>query len=242
MDKKSTFDFSHVPEAPADDKIFSLIKKFANDKDPKKVDLGVGVYRTNEAKPYNFKCVKEAEKRIINDESLNYEYQQLDGNQSFLTGARGVLFGFDHPMVTDERVVSCQTLSGGGALRLVGEFLHDFKPAAVYMSTPTWGYHPALLNKLNIEGRQYRYFKEDTKGLDFEGMIEDLKNAVPGSIVLLHTCAHNPTGVDPTFEQWKQIAQVCKDQHLFPWFDTAYQGFVTGDMNADGAGLRYFVD
>jgi len=73
-------------------------------------------------------------------------------------------------------------------------------------------------------------------------MIADLKKAVPGSVVMLHTCAHNPTGVDPTFDQWKQIAQVCRDQHLYPWFDTAYQGFVTGDMDKDGAGLRYFVD
>jgi len=73
-------------------------------------------------------------------------------------------------------------------------------------------------------------------------MIEDLKNAQPGSIVLLHTCAHNPTGVDPTFEQWKQIAEVCRDQHLYPWFDTAYQGFVSGNLDKDGAGIRYFVD
>lgn len=113
------------------------------------------------------------------------------------------MFGFDHPMVNDDRVVSCQSLSGGGALRLVGEFLHDFKPAAVYMSTPTWGNHPSILQKVGIEGRYYRYFKKETNGLDFEGMIEDLKKAVPGSVVMLHTCAHNPTGVDPTFDQWK---------------------------------------
>ena len=85
------------------------------------------------------------------DETLNYEYQQQDGDQSFLKGARGVLFGFDHPMVNDEKVVSCQSLSGGGALRIVGEFLKEFKPAAIYMSSPTWGNHPAIMSKVGIE-------------------------------------------------------------------------------------------
>lgn len=92
-----------------------------------------------------------------------------------------------------------------------------------------------------MDVRKYRYFDKKTKGLDFNGMIEDLKNATPGSCVLLHTCAHNPTGVDPTLQQWKQIAEVCKENKLYPFFDTAYQGFVTGDLDKDGEGLRYFV-
>ena len=90
--------------------------------------------------------------------------------------------------------------------------------------------------------RPYRYFHKKTKGLDFDGMIDDLKNATPGSVVLLHTCAHNPTGVDPTMDQWKVIAQVCKQLNLYPFFDTAYQGFVTGDLDKDGQGLRYFLN
>lgn len=89
--------------------------------------------------------------------------------------------------------------------------------------------------------REYRYFDNKTKGLDFKGMIEDLKNATPGSVVLLHTCAHNPTGVDPTLDQWKEIAKVCKENKLYPFFDTAYQGFVSGDLDKDGVGLRYFM-
>mmetsp|Transcript_2149 Transcript_2149/g.3217 ORF Transcript_2149/g.3217 Transcript_2149/m.3217 type:complete len:169 (+) Transcript_2149:457-963(+) len=90
--------------------------------------------------------------------------------------------------------------------------------------------------------RQYRYFCKETKGLDFEGMIEDLSKATPGSCVLLHTCAHNPTGVDPSLDQWKEIAKVCKENRLFPYFDTAYQGFVSGNPDEDGVGLRYFLD
>lgn len=90
--------------------------------------------------------------------------------------------------------------------------------------------------------RPYRYFDKKTKGLDFDGMIADLKAATPGSTVLLHTCAHNPTGVDPTMEQWKIIADVCEENMLYPFFDTAYQGFVTGNLDKDGAGLRYFIN
>lgn len=93
-----------------------------------------------------------------------------------------------------------------------------------------------------MDVRKYRYFDKETKGLDFDGLIEDLKNATPGSCVLLHTCAHNPTGVDPTLDQWKKIAEVCKEKDLYPFFDTAYQGFVSGDLNKDGEGLRYFLD
>jgi len=117
-----------------------------------------------------------------------------------------------------------------------------YRPAPLYLSDPTWGNHNQIFAKIGMDVRKYRYFDKKTKGLDFAGMIEDLKNATPGSCVLLHTCAHNPTGVDPTMQQWKQIAQVCKEKSLYPFFDTAYQGFVTGDLDKDGQGLRYFLD
>jgi aspartate/tyrosine/aromatic aminotransferase len=139
-----------------------------------------------------------------------------------LKGARGVLFGWDHKMVTSDCVVSAQSLSGGGALRLLCEFLQDHRKAPLYYSNPTWGNHPALFEKCGIEARKYRYYNETSRGLDFEGMIEDLRNADEGSCILLHTCAHNPTGVDPTFEQWVEIAKICKERKLYPFFDTAY--------------------
>ena len=110
------------------------------------------------------------------------------------------------------------------------------------MSNPTWGKHNAIFKECGLETRQYRYFNKETLGLDFEGLCEDLKAAPEGAHVLLHTCAHNPTGVDPTMDQWKEIAKICKEQKLKPFFDTAYQGFVTGSLDKDGASLRYFVD
>lgn len=127
-------------------------------------------------------------------------------------------------------------------MRVIADFLVKFRPSPIYVSNPTWGNHNQVFTTAGLQVRQYRYFDKKTKGLDFNGMIEDLENATPGSVVLLHTCAHNPTGVDPSLDQWKRIAEVCRARSLYPFFDTAYQGFVSGDLDKDGVGLRYFLN
>lgn len=231
----------HVKQAPADP-ILSLSVGYKNDKFPQKVNLGIGAYRSEDGKPYVFPVVRKAEQMVVNNTKLDKEYAPIDGNQDFNKGARGALFGWDHPDVTSGRVASSQTLSGTGALRVVSDFLAQHRPAPIYLSNPTWGNHNQVFAASGLDVRSYRYFHKQTKGLDFEGMLEDLRNATPGSTVLLHTCAHNPTGVDPTLEQWKQIAAVCDENRLYPFFDTAYQGFVTGDLDKDGVGLRYFLN
>lgn len=152
------------------------------------------------------------------------------------------MFGWDSPLVTDTRVTTAQSLSGTGALRVLAEFLYKFRPSTVYVSNPTWANHYQVFGSAGLQCRPYRYYNTETKGLDFEGLIEDLNNATPGSVVVLHTCAHNPTGCDPSLEQWKQIADVCKSNKLYPLFDTAYQGFVSGDLQKDAEGLKYFID
>lgn len=113
-----------------------------------------------------------------------------------------MIFGWDSPLVGGETVATVQTLSGTGALRVIGEFLAKYKPSALYMSNPTWGNHNQVFASAGLSIRQYRYFDKATKGLDINGMLADLDAATPGSCVLLHTCAHNPTGVDPTEAQW----------------------------------------
>lgn len=204
--------------------------------------MSVGAYRSDEGKPYIFPVVKKAEQMIVADPSLDKEYAPIEGLPDFNKGARGVVFGFDHPLVNDPRVVSAQTLSGTGALTIIANFLAKFRPSPIYVSNPTWGNHHQIFGTAGLQVRQYRYYKKETKGFDLAGMLEDLSNATPGSIVVLHTCAHNPTGVDPSLEQWKQIAEVCRSNKLFPFFDTAYQGFVSGNLDKDGMGLRYFID
>jgi aspartate/tyrosine/aromatic aminotransferase len=133
-------------------------------------------------------------------------------------------------------------LSGTGALWILASFLAKHRNAAFYLSNPTWGNHNTIFAAAGLDVRQYKYYDAKTKGLDINGMLADLKAATPGSIVLLHPCAHNPTGVDPTLDQWKQIAQVCKENQLYPFFDAAYQGFVTGDLAKDGEAMKYFLD
>ncbi len=234
--------FAKVAMAPPD-AILGLTTAFAADKNPKKCNLGVGAYRDDNGKPYVFPVVRKAEASIIADQSLDKEYAPIDGLADFNKGARGSMFGWNHPDVTSGRVVTAQTLSGTGALRVVSEFLKAFRPGhPLYISKPTWGNHQAIFKAVGLEVKEYRYFKPATKGLDIEGMVADLAAAPVGSTVLLHTCAHNPTGVDPSKEEWKQIFEVCKKNKLYPFFDTAYQGFTSGSLDDDAWGLRYFVD
>ena len=132
--------FKHVPMAPADP-ILGLTAGFKADKNPKKVNLGVGAYRDNNGKPYVFPIVRKVEAAIVADTTLDKEYLPIDGLQDFNKGARGVLFGWDSPLVSDPRVATIQTLSGTGALRVIADFLAKFKPGALYVSSPTWGNH-----------------------------------------------------------------------------------------------------
>jgi aspartate/tyrosine/aromatic aminotransferase len=233
--------FAHVPMAPADP-ILSLTTGFKADKNPKKVNLGVGAYRDNDGKPFVFPVVRKVEAEIVANKSLDKEYLPIDGLADFTKGAKGVTFGWNSPLVTDPRVISLQTLSGTGALRVIGETLVKFRPGPIYVSAPTWGNHKQVFTAAGLQIRDYRYFDKKTKGLDIRGMIEDLQNATPGSTVLLHTCAHNPTGVDPTPAEWAQIADVCQRNNLYPFFDTAYQGFTSGDLDKDAYGLRLFIE
>lgn len=232
--------FKHVQLKPPD-AILNLTTGFKADKDPRKVNLGVGAYRDNDGKPYVFPIVRKVEAEIVANKTLNKEYLPIEGDVDFDKGALGVILGFDHPDITSGRIASLQSLSGTGALRIISDFLKEFKPAAIYVSNPTWGNHGQVFEAAGLTVRQYRYFDPKTKGLNFKGMIEDLENAASGSTVLLHTCAHNPTGVDPTEEQWRAIADVCKRNNLYPFFDTAYQGFTSGSLDKDAYGLRYFI-
>ena len=141
------------------------------------------------------------------------------------------------------RIAASQALSGTGALCLAGHFLSKFKPGApIYMPDPTWGNHHNIFRETGVEGKMYRYLDRANQSLDYSGMCEDLKSAPRGSAVLLHACAHNPTGVDLNQEQWKELSGVFKERDLIPVFDTAYQGFATGDAEADAFSVRHFAE
>ncbi|CAN1215112.1 Aspartate aminotransferase, cytoplasmic, partial [Linum perenne] len=146
------------------------------------------------------------------------------------------------PAIKDNRVTTVQCLSGTGSLRVGGEFLaRHYHEHTIYIPTPTWGNHPKIFTLAGLSVKTYRYYDPTTKGLDFQGLLEDLGAASSGAVVLLHACAHNPTGVDPTLEQWEQIRQLIRSKQLLPFFDSAYQGFASGSLDADAQSVRMFV-
>lgn len=186
--------------------------------------------------------MREAEKDII-ESRLDKEYAGITGVPAFTKAAALLAYGADSTVIKDDRVTITQSISGTGALRIGGEFLARYYPHAkkIYLPTPSWANHSAVFKDSGLEVAKYRYYDKDTIGLDFEGLVADLKAAPESSIVLLHACAHNPTGIDPTEDQWKQISEVVKEKKHYPFFDMAYQGFASGDTKRDAFALRHFV-
>lgn len=235
-------DWSHVPAAPLDP-ILGMSQRFQADEDPRKVNVSIGAYRTDEGKPLVLQCVKKAEARLLEDSSLNKEYLPQRGDVSYAQLCQKMLFGEDSALIAEGKVATVQTLSGTGALRLGAEFVKRYSPGtAVYISTPTWGTHNSIMDQAGVPYKPYRYWNAEGRNLDLDGMLADLQEAPEGSIVMLHAAAHNPTGVDPTKAQWDQIMEVCAARKHICWFDSAYQGFATGDLETDAYAQRKFAD
>jgi len=242
VDSKTNADswFTHVKPAPLDPILGTNIL-FNKDTDARKINLGIGAYRTDDGKPLVLNCVKKAEKFLLMDPTRNLEYLPQNGLAKFVELSRALLFGAKNPAIP--RIASVQSLSGTGSLRLGMAFINAFLPkSTVYYSSPTWGTHQSILAHARVPAKAYRYWDEKGRKLDINGMLEDISAAPSGSIILLHACAHNPTGVDPTEAQWKQIAEVMKEKHLLPYFDSAYQGFASGDLERDAWAIRYFIE
>lgn len=182
-------------------------------------------------------------RRLLNDShSWNHEYLPIQGFEPFLSAARDLILGpYD---ASRSHVVSVQTISGTGANHLAAAFLAEhLVPRQVFISDPTWSNHHLIWETAapKVVQRQYPYYKSSTRSLDFGGMLSTLEaSAENGDVVILHACAHNPTGIDPTREQWKTLAEIFKRKKLFALFDSAYQGFATGDVDADAWAIRHF--
>ncbi|KAL8149229.1 hypothetical protein AgCh_006295 [Apium graveolens] len=233
--------FANVLRAP-EDPILGVTVAYSKDQSPNKLNLGVGAYRTEEGKPLVLNVVKRAELMLVDDQSRVKEYLPIVGLADFNKLSAKLIFGADSPAIQENRVATVQCLSGTGSLRVGGEFLaRHYHERTVYIPQPTWGNHPKIFTLAGLSVKTYRYYNPETRGLDFEGMLEDLGSAPSGAIVLLHACAHNPTGVDPTIEQWEQIRQLMRSKSLLPFFDSAYQGFASGSLDADAQSVRIFV-
>eukprot|EP01114_Cavostelium_apophysatum_P011884 TRINITY_DN2643_c0_g1_i1.p1 TRINITY_DN2643_c0_g1~~TRINITY_DN2643_c0_g1_i1.p1 ORF type:complete len:434 (+),score=91.51 TRINITY_DN2643_c0_g1_i1:83-1303(+) len=234
--------FTQVTEAPPD-AIFGLNVAFKADPAPDKLNIVVGAYRTEEGKPLVLDSVKKAEEIILHSKDINKEYLAIDGLAEFNKAAAQLLFGDQIYKSLGSRIATMQTLSGTGSLRVAGEFIKRFMPnSTVYLSDPTWPNHKNIFPAAGVQWKPYRYYDSKANKLDYDGFIADIKAAPEGSVILLHACAHNPTGLDPTEAQWNGIADVIKDKRHVTLIDCAYQGFASGDLYRDAAAIRLFIE
>ncbi|KZT44045.1 PLP-dependent transferase [Sistotremastrum suecicum HHB10207 ss-3] len=235
--------WNQVPLAPPDS-IFKLTAAFKADTYPQKINLGVGAYRDNDSKPWILPVVKKATEILLHDPALDHEYLPITGLPDFTSAAAKLILGPDSNALKTNRVTSVQTISGTGANHLGALFLSRFYgwngEKRIYLSDPTWANHHAIFKNVGIDPVSYPYYDPKTVGLDFNGFISALQSAPTRSVFLLHACAHNPTGVDPTTEQWDKIAEAILEKGHYAFFDCAYQGFASGDLDRDASAVRYF--
>ncbi len=222
------------------DPILGVTDAFIADTNPAKVNLGVGVYFDENGKLPLLACVKQAE-RELTDKGAPRGYLPIDGLAAYDKAVQGLLFGVDSETVKSGRAVTVQALGGTGGLKVGADFLRRFAPnAQVWISSPSWENHRALFEGAGFTVNNYAYYDPATQGLDFAGMLAALEKIPAGGIVVLHACCHNPTGADPTADQWTRIIEVVRARGLVPFLDIAYQGF--GDsIDADGAVVRNFA-
>jgi aromatic-amino-acid transaminase len=232
--------FSSVQLAPKDP-IFGLTEAYVADQNPEKVNLGVGVYYTDEGKVPLLKAVIEAEKEIVAKQSPR-SYIAIEGPSPYNMGVQKLLFGEDSPLIKDGRVVTAECLGGTGALRVGGDFVRRIEPnVPAAISNPSWENHRGVFEAAGYEVLEYNYFDSKTRGVDFAAMVKSLESFPKRTLVVLHVCCHNPTGADLTKEQWLKVIEICRERDLIPFLDMAYQGFAQG-IAEDGLAARLFAE
>jgi len=231
--------FDSVTLAPRDP-ILGLTEQYNADTRPHKVNLGVGVYFDEAGRIPLLQAVRQAEDALV-QAGAPRGYLPIDGIPGYNKGAQTLLLGTDSPLLSSGRVLTAQALGGTGALRIGADFLKQLLPdAKVLISDPSWENHRALFTRAGFTVETYPYYDAATHGLDFEGFLAALQAAPARTVVVLHACCHNPTGVDPTPAQWQRIAEVIQAHQLVPFLDIAYQGFGAG-LEEDAAVVRLFA-
>ena len=232
--------FSSVQLAPKDP-IFGLTEAYTADQRPGKVNLGVGVYYTDEGKVPLLRAVLEAEKEVVAKEAPR-AYIPIEGPNPYNSAVQNLLFGKDSALIQAGRVVTAECLGGTGALRVGGDFVKRLEPnSPAAISSPSWENHRGIFEAAGYTVLDYTYFDPKTRGVDFDGMVKSLESFPVKTLVILHACCHNPTGADLTKDQWKTIISICQQKQLIPFLDIAYQGFADG-IEEDGAAVRMFAD
>ncbi len=227
--------FENVEIAPTDP-IFGLSLAFKEDVRADKVNLGAGVYKTADLKPLILASVKKAEERLLLEETSK-EYLPIDGDKTFVDLSKKFLFG----PLADESIYGAQSVGGTGALFVGGAFLQGLSSGRIFLSDPTWDNHQRIFSRAGFKLETYPYYDAKNHGFDFEGMCAAINQMEPKDVILLHGCCHNPTGFDPTMEQWKEICALVKKRNIFPFFDAAYIGFKE-EPERDSAPIRLFIN
>ncbi len=232
--------FASVEMTPGDP-ILGLTEAFVADKRPGKVNLGVGIYYDESGRIPVLRAVKEVEQKLAAD-SLPRGYLPIDGLPAYTQATQKLVFGPESPLLAAGRVATSQTIGGSGALRVGADLLKKALPnAKIAISSPSWENHRVVFTAAGFDVVEYAYYDAATHGLNFAGMLADLNKLEPGTVVLLHACCHNPTGVDLTVDQWKQVVALVKDRNLLPFVDMAYQGFDKG-IDEDAAAVRLLAE
>lgn len=224
----------------ANDPIEGMFARLAADKFAGKIDLGIGVYRDQSGKVPVMQAVRQAEK-IMLDKRLPKSYMTPFGNLAYCRDIERLVFGADHPVLAERRIVSAQTPGAGCALRLGAEIVHDLSPESrVWASTPVWFHQLEFFTKAGLDILPYRYYDRENSAPQFDAMLEDLAGMRAGDVLLLHGCCHNPTGHDLSLEQWQAVTDVVLGTDAIPFVDIAYQGFGRG-IEQDVAGTQLML-
>jgi aspartate/tyrosine/aromatic aminotransferase len=230
--------FSHIDEAPVDP-IFGLNAAFLADTRPNKVNLGIGVYRGADQRPAVPEVIRRAEARLV-EESLPKSYLPIDGDPEFVKLVAQLVFGGQSLHL--DRIYGAQAVGGTSALRLAGDFLkQQLDIRSVYLSDPTWSNHFGIFTAAGLKTESYPYYDRASKRLIFDQFLSAVGAMPEKSAIVLHACCHNPTGLDPSLDQWGELAELLDKRQIVPVFDLAYQGFGEG-LDEDAAAIRLFAD
>ena len=222
------------------DPILGVTETYNADTNPRKVNLGVGVYYDDQGKVPVLECVRRVEQQLA-EQPLARNYLPIDGMPAYDRAVQNLVFGPDSPAVRDQRIVTVQTLGGTGGLKVGADLLRRLAPrSGVWISDPSWENHQALFEYAGYQVQAYPYYDAATHGVRFDAMVDALKKLPAGAIAVLHACCHNPTGVDLSPGQWDQVIEVVNARGIVPFLDIAYQGFAEG-LDADAAAVRRFA-
>jgi aspartate/tyrosine/aromatic aminotransferase len=228
--------FEGIQPAPRD-AILGLTEAFREDSNPQKINLSVGVYQDASGKTPLLESVRRAGQRVIERQTTK-SYLPIPGSPAYAAAVQRLMFGADHEVVRSGRAATSHTPGGTGALRVAADLIHQqFPQATVWLPHPTWPNHPQVFSAAGVPTKNYPYFDPATNGLALDEMLEAIGEIPAGDVVLLHACCHNPSGIDPRPDQWREIASAIYDRGLLPFVDFAYQGFADG-LDEDAVGLR----